>query len=516
MNKGVMVARMMVWAGMAVFFIVPLLFVAFRGLMQSDWSSVQDVPLILVATLSQALWSTAVAVCIAVPIAWAVTVVPGRAAQWVLLWVAVPFIIPTPVAAVLLQSVCGPQTWCGALFGIEVAQGFVFVVLVQAWYNIGLIVRVVTPAWVAIRGTYSGVAATLGAPSWRQLTSITIPLLTPSMLNGALLVLLYCIGSFGVIVLLGGGRIVSLEVEIWRQTSQYLRLDRATVLALVQLGISIVVLRAVDGFVLPRPIAAIVYRRPANAGWVRWLAMCIIGLAVFVFVLPYGALAVRSFAGSDPFAALRALQDPVRGSGMSISPLMSLLRSLWIATCVTGISMAIAWIATTPGTRLRSAVVLPLGVSTITLGLGYLLWFGTLGWLTSPWLLIAVHCVVVLPLVTRQLMVGRDRLPAQYAAAAQTLGATPLRRVWNIEVPLLRRTISAAASLAYALSLGDYAAAFVLSRPDSATAPVIIARLLNRPGATSYAQAAALSLVFVVCCVVVMVIVQRAAADQDD
>jgi thiamine transport system permease protein len=64
--------------------------------------------------------------------------------------------------------------------------------------------------------------------------------------------------------------------------------------------------------------------------------------------------------------------------------------------------------------------------------------------------------------------------------------------------------------------LGDYAAAFVLSRPDSATAPVIIARLLNRPGATNYAQAAALSLVFVVCCVLVMVMVQRATADRDD
>ena len=514
--RGVTVARVLVWTGIAVFFIIPLLFIASRGLQTLTWSSVVDVPSILAATLSQAVLSTIVAVCLAVPIAWALTVVPGRAAQWVLLWVSVPFIIPTPVAAVLLQSVCGPQTWCGALFGIEVAQGLIFVVLVQAWYNIGLIVRVVTPAWAAIRGTYGAVAATLGAPTWRQHTSITIPLLTPSLLNGTLLVLLYCIGSFGVIVLLGGGRIVSLEVEIWRQTSQYLRIDRTTVLAMVQLLMSMVVLRAVDGFGQQQARPAPIYRSPSRNGWVRWLALGVICVTLIVFVLPYGALAVRAFVGTDPFTALRAMQSPVRGSGMSISPLMSLVRSLWVATCVTGISMVIAWIATTPGTRLRSAVVLPLGGSTITLGLGYLLWFGTLGWLTSPWLLIAVHCVVVLPLVTRQLLVGRDRLPQQYAAAAQTLGATPLRRVWQIEAPLLRRTLGASASLAYALSLGDYAAAFVLSRPDSATAPVIIARLLNRPGATNYAQAAALSLVFVVCCVLVMLVVQRAATDSED
>jgi thiamine transport system permease protein len=514
--SGMTVARVTVWAGIVVFFVAPLLFIVSRGAQQMEWSSVQDVPSILAATLLQAVWSTSVAVCIAIPIAWALTVEPGRLSTWVMLWVSIPFIIPTPVAAVLLQSVCGPTTWCGALFGIEVAQGFVFVVLVQAWYNIGLIVRVVTPAWAAIRGTYGAVAATLGAPSWRQLTSITIPLLTPSILNGALLVLLYCIGSFGVIVLLGGGRMVSIEVEIWRQTSQYLRIDRATVLTVVQLLMSMVVLRAVDSFGLARPIALPVYRTPRQSGWIRWLAYGVICVALLVFVLPYGSLALRAFDGTDPFAALRAMQSPVRGSGMSISPLLSLARSFWIATCVAGISMVIGWIATTPGTRLRNAVVLPLGVSTITLGLGYLLWFGTLGWLKSPWLLIAVHCVIVLPIVTRQLLVGRDRLPTQYAAASQTLGAAPLRRLRQIELPLLRRTLGAAASLAYALSLGDYAAAFVLSRPDSATAPVIIARLLNRPGATNYAQAAALSLVFVVCCVLVMVVVQRAASDRDD
>ncbi len=509
------VARFCVWTLMTVFFLIPVAYIGWRGMTGFAWTALHNVPTILLSTLSQALWSTGVAVLIALPIAWALTVLPGRAADWVLLWVAVPFIVPTPVAAVMVQAVCGPQSWCGHSFAVEVAQGFAYVVVVQAWYNIGILVRLIVPAWAGLRGRYLPAAATLSASPWRQVRTLTAPLLLPSTVNGALMVLLYCIGSFGVIVLLGGGRMVSLEVEIWRQTSQYLRLDIATVLAVLQLAISVVVLSVVDRIAVPTPFADRAARTPPVRGLTRVWAVSIIIGTLLIFVVPYFSLVDRAGGGSDQWASFRALQLPVRGSGINRSPLESLVRSLWIAGVVTVLTMVIAWVATTPRTRLRTVVVMPLAVSTITLGLGYILWFGSLGWLTAPWILIAVHTVVALPLVSRQLMLARDRLPQHYAAAAQTLGAPPWRTVLQIEVPLLRRALTSAASLAYALSLGDYAAALVLTRPDSATAPVVIARLLNRPGATNYAQAAALSVVFVVCCVCVMAIVQQANAEPE-
>jgi thiamine transport system permease protein len=112
-------------------------------------------------------------------------------------------------------------------------------------------------------------------------------------------------------------------------------------------------------------------------------------------------------------------------------------------------------------------------------------------------------------------MVARNRLPTHYSDAAQTLGASPERTLRGIEIPMLRRPLVAAATFAYALSLGDYAAALVLTRPDSATAPLVIARMLNRPGAMNYAMSAALSVVFIVCCVAVMLVVQRASVDRE-
>jgi thiamine transport system permease protein len=514
-NRAEQFGRLTVYGFLLCFFVLPVVLIGYRGLSEFRMDLVPAVLPVLGATFVQALSSTLAALCIALPIAWAVTQSTGRWADAVLLWVAIPFVVPTPVAAAMAVSVCGPQSFCGTLFGIEVAQGFGFVVVVQAWYNAGVIVRVVSQAWTSINARYTHAAATLAAPPGRQFWTVTGPLLIPSLVNSALIVLLYCIGSFGVIVLLGGGRLVSLEVEIWRQTSQFLRIDSATILALVQVGLSVVLLATADrvsGMVTltPTPVRVVPQRK-----WTTIFATAITILTIVSFVLPYVTLLPKAFGTSTPFAAFTALQSPVRGSGMTVSPLVTLWRSVWVASLVTLCTMGVAWIATAPRTALRQWVVLPIGVSTITLSLGYVLWFGPLGWLASPWLLVAVHTIMAAPLVARQLMIARDRVPGHYRAAAQTLGTTPLRTWWAVEVPLLRRPLQAAALFAFALSFGDYAAALVLSRPDSATAPVLIARLLNRPGALNYAMSAALSVVFIACCVAVMLVVHRATVEQE-
>ena len=109
----------------------------------------------------------------------------------------------------------------------------------------------------------------------------------------------------------------------------------------------------------------------------------------------------------------------------------------------------------------------------------------------------------------RQLMTARDRLSDTYQNAAASLGASPWRQWWSVTVPLLRRSLVAAALIAFAVSLGDFAAGLLLTQPDTATAPIMVGRLLGRPGALQYAMAAALSSLLVMVCVVVMLAVQR-------
>jgi len=165
-----------------------------------------------------------------------------------------------------------------------------------------------------------------------------------------------------------------------------------------------------------------------------------------------------------------------------MSPVAATLRSALIALAVAIIALVVAWMSSTLPAVVRMLTIVPVGISAVTLGLGYLLWFGGWGVLTAWWLVVLAHVVIALPLMTRQLTLARQRLARHYGWAAATLGATPLRQWYSVEVPLLRRAIIAAALFGFAISLGDFAASLLLTRPDAVTAPVYIARLLGRPG----------------------------------
>jgi thiamine transport system permease protein len=498
-----------VTALLVVAFVAPLTVVMMRGLAPLTADSYGLIWRIVQATLWQATLSTGVAMIIAIVMTWALVRRPGRIADIAWLAVIVPFIVPTPVAATMATGMCAAGSWCATLLRLEVPQGLALIVAVHVWFNTGVLVRLLREAWLASQGRIVQASATLGAPPWRQFVTITWPLITPAVWAGMTLVLLYCIGSFGVILLLGGGRVASLEVEIWRQTAQFLRLDLATAMALVQLVISLGLLGLTERWQRRIPRESVIRPMVHRPGIGATLALIVQGICVVLFVAPFLIVFARSVMPQDAWwQAFVSLSQPVRGSGLFVSPLAALWRSVWLASLVAIITLVFAWTLSAPGWW-RIVATLPIGVSAVTLGLGYLLWFGPMRLLQTPWVLLAAHVVLALPLVGRQLMTARDRLPDTYRLAAATLGASPWRQWWSVTVPLLRRSLVAAGLIAFAVSLGDFAAGLLLTQPDTATAPIMVGRLLGRPGALQYAMAAALSSLLVVVCVAVMLIVQR-------
>jgi thiamine transport system permease protein len=81
---------------------------------------------------------------------------------------------------------------------------------------------------------------------------------------------------------------------------------------------------------------------------------------------------------------------------------------------------------------------------------------------------------------------------------AATLGARPGRILATIDLPLLSRGIGLAAGFALATSLGEFGATSFLSRPDRPTLPVLIFRLIGRPGSDNFGTAMAAAVVLAV------------------
>jgi thiamine transport system permease protein len=158
--------------------------------------------------------------------------------------------------------------------------------------------------------------------------------------------------------------------------------------------------------------------------------------------------------------------------------------------------------------------MVPLGVSSATLGLGTLLAFGRPPFdLRSTGLLIPIaHALVAVPLVVAVVAPALRSTDGRTLAVASSLGARPTRAFLTAYGPVLRVVMLASAGLAGAVSLGEFGAASFLTRAGAPTVPVQIVRLLSRPGEQSFGVAAALAVVLVVVTLAVVLLIDRAGA----
>ena len=147
--------------------------------------------------------------------------------------------------------------------------------------------------------------------------------------------------------------------------------------------------------------------------------------------------------------------------------------------------------------------MLPLGVSAVTVGFGFLISmhepFGLpLDLRTSGVLVPIAQAVVAVPLVVRTVLPVLRAIDPRLRQAAATLGASPGRVLRSVDLALAARSIGLAVGFAFAASLGEFGATSFLARPDNPTLPVLIFRLIGRPGADSYGMALAASVVLAV------------------
>jgi thiamine transport system permease protein len=155
--------------------------------------------------------------------------------------------------------------------------------------------------------------------------------------------------------------------------------------------------------------------------------------------------------------------------------------------------------------------IVPLGVSSATLGLGTLLAFGRppLDLRATGLLVPIAHSLVAVPLVVAVVAPALRATDARTMSVASSLGAAPTRAFLTAYGPVLRVVMLASAGLACAVSLGEFGAASFLARAGSPTVPVQIVRLLSRPGEQSYGVAAVLAVVLVALTLAVLLVVDR-------
>jgi thiamine transport system permease protein len=160
---------------------------------------------------------------------------------------------------------------------------------------------------------------------------------------------------------------------------------------------------------------------------------------------------------------------------------------------------------------LDALFMLPLGVSAVTVGFGFLITLNRppLDLRSSLLLIPIAQAVVAIPLVVRTVLPVLRAIDPRMREAAAVLGAGPGRVLAHVDGPYLLRSLGLAVGFAFAVSLGEFGATAFLARPDQPTLPVVIVRLLGRPGAENLGMALAAAVVLAVLTATIMGICER-------
>jgi thiamine transport system permease protein len=119
------------------------------------------------------------------------------------------------------------------------------------------------------------------------------------------------------------------------------------------------------------------------------------------------------------------------------------------------------------------------------------------------------QAVVAVPLVIRTLLPVLRAIDQRLREAAGVLGASPARVFTAVDLPVLGRALGLAVGFCFAVSLGEFGATSFLSRPDRPTLPVVIFRLIGRPGTDNLGMAVAASVVLGLITAAVIALAER-------
>ena len=468
--------------------------------------------------------ATLVAVVLGLPAAFVLhrLALPGRAAVRAAL--LVPFVLPTVVVGVALRQLLGEGGPLGFL-GLDATP--VAIICGLVFFNVAVVVRTVGVAWESLDPRPGQAAAALGASPAQVLRTVTLPALRPAIVGAATVVFLFCATAFGIVLTLGGVRYATVETEIYLLTTTVFDLQAAAALSVLQIVVVVALLalaarlRAVPDPTAQRSLTPVRAVRRSDAPAVVATLVVLGAILLPILTLVLGSLSVGDGWGLANYRALATAGD---NQALLVPVTSALLTSLRTAVDATWMALLVGMLVSLIVTRRSHSVaerrvrsgldgffMLPLGVSAVTLGFGFLITLDQppLDLRDSPLLVPVAQALVALPLVVRTLTPVLGGIDDRQRQAAASLGASPFRTLLTVEVPVVWKPMLAAGGFAFAASLGEFGATSFLARDDRPTLPVVIFRLIGHPGEMNYGMALAASVVLAAATAVVMLAVER-------
>ncbi len=457
-------------------------------------------------TCWQAALSTALTVVFALPCAYVTARYRFFGKKALMSVATIPFVLPTVVVAAAFRALAGKN---GFFTFIDIDSSIYIILFAHLFYNFSVVLRILSSHLSYINTEINEAACMLGASPFTAFFRITLPLLKPAVFAASLLVFVFCFSSFGVILILGGPQYTTIEVEIYRQAAHIFNLPAASLLSLIQIAVTFLlvwwyaVFQKKAAKFLPESEQG--QAKPPETPREKLAVAAAVLFILLLCCAPLLALVLKSliYKGAFSLVFYKALLTNITGSIFYISPLKAAFNSLVFSgitlflALIIGLSAALSINYT--GGKLSRLIdplfMLPISTSAVTLGFGIILTLDAppLNLRTSPFIVPCSHTLVAFPFVVRAVLPALRTIPDSLKASASVLGASPLKILSRIELPIIARALTAGALFAFCISMGEFGATIFTARPEFSTLPLAIYRFFSQPGTINYGQGMAVS-----------------------
>jgi thiamine transport system permease protein len=421
---------------------------------------------ILRFTLLQACLSTLLSVFFGVLVARAFAHhadFPGRRALLGLM--SLPIVLPSLVAVFGIIAVYGQSGWLAwalAVAGVEAKPdiyGLGGVVLAHVFFNLPLAVRLLLPGWHSIPVESWRLAAQLGMSEWSIFRLIEWPMLRRYLPHAAATIFMLCVGSFAIVLALGGGpSAATFEVAVFEAIRFAFDPPKAAMLALGGLALNLACLALAQGTVGDAAIGSGWRTREQDWGrrgiGARLIDGLLIGAAALLLAGPLAATLVDGVIGLG--------EGALDGGLIARAGLISIGLALPAAllTLLLALPMVLAEVrAAKPAHAaiLRFALILPIAVSPMALGLGCFLVLRLVleGAPRAVAGIVLLNAVMAVPFAAAILRPAVERARSRHDHLCRALGIAGWSRWRLIDWPVLQPAIGTALALAAAMALGD-------------------------------------------------------------
>ena len=506
-----------------IFFYVPLISIIKTGLWNGGFtlkylSSVLQNDYhrhVILFTVEQAIASTLLTLAFGLPGAYifARYDFPGKGIIKSLL--TVPFVMPSVMVALGYILLFGKDGIITGLLGhdLGILYSWKGILLAHAFYNFPIVIRMVSSLWQRINPHYEEAAMALGAKGWRLFWRVTLPMLSPAIFASAMLTFVFCFLSFSIPLIIGGYQYATIEVDIFTSVMTLLDFRTGAALAIIQITLSVafmyLYLRSLDAYAKREEQR--VFRKPLP--FTRWDWLSLKGLAiafysflVFIFIVSpllavlYDSLRFNGHWSLEWYSRIfSAKYNPMFG----VTTLGAIRNSLAFGFTTIFLSLIVTlpiayalhrWRFT--GKRLFDVLaMLPLASSPITLGLGYIKVFHTTPLYYTFWIVAVAHTVIAYPFMLRAVSTSLKKIRPNLFEAALSLGAREWKAFIKVELPLALGGLIVGSVFAFAISIAELGATYMLAKPEYTTMTVAIYKFLS---ARQFGGASALSVLLMV------------------